>query len=323
MSLIENALKLLEVKSRKAIEIAKNQIISSRVESKILRKALDYYAQNLDDSLHPGILALACESIGKCNEEPIPIQVAMLFLTAAIDIHDDIIDESVVKNGKATVFGKFGKDVALLVGDGMLLKGMTLLYNNEEALLCDKIATIITTIQNTFFEAGDAHIMELSFRERANINPQRYYQILNRKAAILECHTRVGAIVGGASQSQIEMLGTYGRIVGLLITLRDEFVDIFESEELITRIEKGYPPLPILYSLRNPETKHYIKNILLKPKLIEKEIDTIVNTVFTDSQVRILKGKMKRLVKKALHSIRSIPKSKSLELIAMSTLEGI
>ncbi|MEM3443136.1 MAG: polyprenyl synthetase family protein, partial [Candidatus Bathyarchaeia archaeon] len=322
MSLLDDALKLLEVKSKKAIEIAKGQMISTKVESETLRKALEYYAQNLDDSLHPGILALACESIGKCNEEPIPMQVAMLFLTAAVDIHDDVIDESMIKNGRATVFGKFGKDVALLVGDGMMLKGMTLLCSLEEVLPRDRRDAVIATIQNTFFEAGDAHIMELSFRERTSINPEKYYKILNKKAAILECHTRVGAIVGGASPPQIEALGTYGRIIGLLITLRDEFIDVFEPDELINRIEKGYPPLPILYSLKSPETGHCIKDMLSRPKLIEKKIDTMVDAVFTNSKVKTLKGKMEQLVKKALQNIKNIPEGKPLELIALSALEG-
>lgn len=324
MSLLEKALQLLEAKSKKAIELAKIEMLSVNVKDKKLREALEYYACNLDDSLHPGIIALAYESVGMHVGIPVEIQLAMLFLTSAIDIHDDVIDESLTKNGRPTIFGKFGRDIALLVGDGMFLKGMSILHNCKEIVPYRRIDAIISTVLSSFFEAGDAHVTEVFLRIRGNVSPRRYYNILNKKAAILECHTRIGAIAGGASFSQIGMLGKYGRLIGLLILLRDEFIDIFEPEELIARIKKGYPPLPVLYSLKNPKIGKFVKEIMSQPKSVkEEELATFIDTIFEDASVAIFRKRMEKLVEEALNSINNIPRNEELKLIALSTMEGL
>lgn len=324
MSLLEKALQLLEAKSKKAIEMAKNEMLSVNVKDRRLKDALEYYAWNLDDSLHPGILALAYESVGKHAGIPVEIQAAMLFLTSAIDIHDDIIDESLTKNGRPTIFGKFGRDIALLVGDGMLLKGMSILYDCREMSPRWKMDAVISTVLSSFYEAGDAHAMEILFKTRGNTSPQRYYNILNKKAAILECHTRIGAIVGGASSSQIKMLGRYGRLIGLLILLRDEFIDIFEPEELVTRIQKGYPPLPVLYSLKNPKIGKFVRDIMFKSKFVkEEETNTFINTILEDTMITAFRKKMEKLVEEALNSISKVPRNEKLKIIALSTIEGL
>lgn len=323
MSLMKKALKLLEIKSERAIKKTKTEMLSIDVEDKRLREAIRYYAHNLDDSLHPGILAIAYESIGKHVNEPVEIQVAMLFLTSAVDIHDDVIDESYTKNGRPTIFGKFGRNIALLVGDGMLLKGMSLLYNCKKMLQSNKMKAIISTIQNTFFEAGDAHSMETFFKIRGNSSIWRYYRILNKKAAILECHTRIGAIVGDASRSQIKVLGKYGRLIGLLLTLRDEFIDVFEPEEVMSRIKKGYPPLPLLFSLENPKTRRFMRNIMSQKEFTIEKVNTLISLILEDNMVMTFRRKMEDLVVKALKHIEEIPINENLKILALSTIEGI
>jgi geranylgeranyl pyrophosphate synthase len=66
-----------------------------------------------NDTTRPGVLALAYEAVGGKAEEVVPLQTAMLFIDAAMDIHDDIIDKSIIKGSKETLYGKFGEETAL------------------------------------------------------------------------------------------------------------------------------------------------------------------------------------------------------------------
>ncbi|MDH5793906.1 MAG: polyprenyl synthetase family protein, partial [Candidatus Bathyarchaeota archaeon] len=122
--LIVQVQRLLEERSRKSLDIAKREVLQEEMKCKEINDAFEYYAGNWNDVIHPGLLSIACEAAGGDADKSIPMQVVMLLLTAAVDIHDDIIDESNTKYGKPTVFAKFGKDIALLVGDALLMKAL-------------------------------------------------------------------------------------------------------------------------------------------------------------------------------------------------------
>lgn len=320
---MEEASKILGIKSRKALEIAKQQLLLDKTESEKLCQALEYYAKNWDDTLHPGMIAVVCEAVGGDVEESLWMQVAMLFLTAAIDIHDDIIDGSQIKNGKYTVFGKFGKDVTLLVGDGIMMKGMTMLHKYGRKFPARTMEAIVSTIETTFTEAGIAHTLELSFRGKTDLNPEKYFYVLKKKAAILEAHTRIGALIGRGTQTDIKALGEYGRILGTLITLRDEFIDIFEAQELNDRIKNGYLPLPLLYAFENPQAKVKVMNILSKPKILEEDMELIVDIVFKEKKVESLKNEMKSLAKRALQIASNLTENTKLNLLITASLEDL
>jgi geranylgeranyl pyrophosphate synthase len=130
--LIEQVQRLLEERSQKSLEIAKKEILQEKMECKEINDAFMYYVRDWNDVIHPGLISIACEAVGGNVEKAIPIQVVMLLLSAAVDIHDDIIDESKTKYGKPTVFARFGKDIALLVGDAFLMKALVLLHKLEK-----------------------------------------------------------------------------------------------------------------------------------------------------------------------------------------------
>ena len=259
--LMGKVLEIFRERSTKPLDLARKEILEMNIESQKAREALKYYTKNWDDITHPGILSIACEAVGGNPVDAIPIQVVMLLLAAAIDIHDDIIDQSKIKNGKPTIFGKFGKDMALLVGDALLMKSFTLLYKCEEKFPQKTVSALFDTIENTLFEMGNAHLLEINFKGRLDVIPDEYLKVIEKKAANVEAQTRIGAIIGRSTKNEIEALGKYGRILGILITLREEFIDVFEPEELHNRMKNECLPLPILYAFQNPRVK---KKILKK-----------------------------------------------------------
>jgi geranylgeranyl pyrophosphate synthase len=322
-TLMKQTLEILERISKKALELAKQQLLLDQIENKKLRQSLEYYAKNWDDTLHPGIIAIACEAVGGNVKESLSMQVPMLFLTAAIDIHDDVIDGSKIKNARQTVFGKFGKDLALLVGDGLLLKGMTLLYKNGRKLPTETMGVIILAIETAFTEAGDAHALEISFKRKLDLNPKQYFQVIKKKASILEAHTRIGALVGKGTQNETKILSEYGRILGTLIALRDEFIDLFEPQELSDRMKNGCLPLPIIYAFRNLAAKEKIIKILSRPKISEKDTELIVDTVFKNKEVELLINTMKNMAERALQIVSDVHQSQTLKLLIKASIEDI
>ena len=305
--LIEQVQRFLEERSRKALDIAKKEVLQEKMKCKEINDAFEYYAENWNDVIHPGLLSIACEAAGGDIDKSIPIQVVMLLLTAAVDIHDDIIDESNTKYGKPTVFARFGKEIALLVGDALLMKALVLLHKLERQFKLEKIDAIWNIIGSRFFELGDAEALEASLKGNVDISPEEWFQILKMKASTFEAHMRIGAIVGDGEQGIVDLLGNYGRALGILLSIREDFIDVFEPDELQNRIRNECLPLPILYAFKNPQTKKNILDYLSKQNISDKDAERIVEIVFEEESVEMLRNIVKRMAEEACNNITNIP----------------
>jgi geranylgeranyl diphosphate synthase type I len=279
--IMEQMQKILEERGRKALEMAKQTVLQEEIECKEVREALKYFIiEYWHDVARPALLSLACEAVGGDPDITTPIAVPMILISGAIDIHDDIIDQSKVKGSRPTVLGKFGKDVALLVGDALLFKGFTLIHEAvEKGIPAQKVAVITNIIGRTFFELGDAEALELQFRGRIDITPEESLRVVRKKAADVEAYTRISALLGGGSKEEIEALGEYGRLLGMLVLLRDDLIDMIDLEESVHRIKKEHLSLPILYALQKPEIKITFSPLLLKKKITKKDAENILAVV--------------------------------------------
>lgn len=259
--------KLLQERGKEGLELSRKMALEEKIESKEAREALEYFMNEYwHDYTSSGLLSLVCEAVGGDPKITIPVAVSLTLISGAIDLHDDIIDQSENKGNKATVYGKFGKEIALLVGDALLFKGFTSLFDAvEKGVPTEKVVAISNIINKTFYELGNAEVLELQFRGRTDITPEEYLRVVRKKGADLEAYTRISAILGGASEETIEALGEYGRILGMLIILRDDMIDMLDPEETIHRIQKEHINIAILYALQNPEMDPEIKSILQKP----------------------------------------------------------
>ncbi len=308
----------------KALEIAKKEMLREDTESKEAREALTYFmTQFWHDLARPSLLSMVCQAVGGNPEVTTSIGVPMILISGALSIHDDIIDKTKAKGGYPTVYGKFGEDVALLVGDALLFKGFLLINSVPEETVPRKDMSLITGIvKDMFFELGDAEALELHLRGRIDVLPGKYLRIVRKKAADVEAHTRIGAVLGRGSEEQIESMGYYGRMLGMMIILRDDWIDLMDLEESRNRIKKESLPLPILYALQDSNINARLRAILLKGTLRRRDAQEILITVQNSKAMKLYFNLTHRL---AAHAISGLKSAKSdsiqdLELLVKATL---
>jgi geranylgeranyl pyrophosphate synthase len=322
--LAEEARLLLAKKGAEAYKKAEKIIISEKIQCRVVRDAMHYFMKEWSEVYHPGLLAIACESVGGNPRSTVDIGASLLLLLSNAHIHDDIIDKSRVKGGKLTVYGKFGKDMALLVGDAFLFEGLLHLHQSCDKLPEDKKKMIIELIKTAFFEIGCGEAIEAISRKKHDLLPEKCLEYLNMRAAVAEAIMRIGAIIGNGNEKEIEILGHYGRTLGWLSAIREEFIDVFEQEELKNRYTHEILPLPILYGLRDKPTKEKIIGILQKKKITEEDAYTIAELVIDSEEIRKLKSDMQALIKEEKELLRSIKRNQiTLEILLDSTIEDI
>jgi len=307
--IMEQVQKILEERGRKALEMARQTILQEEIECKEVREALKYFmTEYWHDLARPALLSLACEAVGGDPEITTPIAIPMTLISGAIDIHDDIIDQSKVKGSRPTVLGKFGKDIAILVGDALLFKGFTLLHKAvEKGIPAEKVAVIVDIIKRTFFELGDAEALELQFRGQMDIAPEEYLHVVRKKAADVEAHTRISAVLGNGTGREIEALGEYGRLLGMLIILRDDLIDIHDCKEFIHRVKKEHFPLPLLYALKSSsEIRSELASIFPKVKITKKDMQKLLKNIDTVGGYEQVQKLMEETGKRAISHLEKL-----------------
>lgn len=318
----EQLLELLHERGKEALELARKTVLEEKIESKEAQEALKYFITECWHNVtRPALLSLVCEAVGGDPDITKSVGVSITLISGATGIHDDIIDKSKIKGSRPTVPAKFGQDIALLVGDALLFKGFNVLYKAvEKGVSAEKIATISDTINNTFFELGDAEALSLHFRGRTDVTPEDYLYIVRKKAADIEAYTRIGAILGDGSEEEVEALGEYGRLLGMLAILRADMIDMFDLKETIHRIKKEHLSLVILYALQNPEMLSLLRDRLKKVKT-QKDAEKLSTFVDEAGGYARMEECMNKLAEEAYSKIEKIEHNKKyLELLVQGTL---
>ena len=304
--LMQTVKEIVEKRGKAAIEKAQEEILGLKYDGGAVSSALEYFAkETLHGSLpvFPALISLSCEAVGGRPEKTTAIGAAMMLMAIAADIHDDIIDKSTTKYGKKTVVGKFGRDVALLTGDALLFHGLVLLNRECESLSKKQKEAIVGITSEAFLEVSNAEANETFLRKKPDLTPQECFELIRQKAVVPEVHCKIGGVLGNADEVTVEALGRYGRAFGVVSTIRDEFIDLVEQPELLSRMTYECPPLPMLYALRNQKIRDEIGAFGEGSKLKQKSVNKIVEIILGSEEVQELKKEFDLEIKCGLQSV--------------------
>jgi geranylgeranyl pyrophosphate synthase len=109
---------------------------------------------------------------------------------------------------------------------------------------------------------------------------------------------QLGAMLGGGAKEEIEALTKFGRILGTLAALREEFIDIYETQELSQRFKNECLPIPILYALEDTDSKR-IEKILSERKIGKGQSVELLSLISRSRRVKALKDEMAAMIENA------------------------
>jgi geranylgeranyl pyrophosphate synthase len=314
---------LLSKRGKRAFEKAQKIILESKVENHSVREALCYFVRDVwHDLEYPGFMALACMAVGGKPEKTVQLGASLTLLKAAMDIHDDIIDGQIVKASKPTLFGKYGQDLSIIAGDVLFYEGLMQLNKAILQLPEKERQTIADLVKKALFEVGTGVASEVNHRGDFNLLKEDLMKIITQKSACADMHARLGGIIGGGSKEEVDALGRFGRLFGVLTNIRDEFIDIYESEELQNRKDKECLPLPLLFAFQENNIKSKIVPILRKKRLSDEDSQRILNIISQSQGIKDLKNHMDKLKEKTLTSLKII-RDRKYALLLSSLLDPI
>ena len=140
-------------------------------------------------------------------------------------IHDDIMDEASLRRGCETVHKKWSNNEAILSGD--------LLYALVNKLLATSEVTSSETqtiFHQTAIEVCEGQAMDMDFEKRSDVSIDEYLLMIKLKTAVLvACALKIGALIGGAKDSDANQLYEFGINLGVAFQIHDDILDVYPS----------------------------------------------------------------------------------------------
>lgn len=139
-------------------------------------------------------------------------------------IHDDIMDKAPLRRGRETVHQKYGENTAILAGDVMLIAAYEIMNNVS--------LTVIRQVQRLFNstakEVCEGQQYDMDFEKQDNVSFDQYLRMIELKTSVLlAASLKLGAILGGASQRNQDLVYEFGRKLGLAFQVQDDYLDAF------------------------------------------------------------------------------------------------
>lgn len=314
--------KLFNERGKKSLKEAAASILQEKIECDESREALSHFMSHWRDVVRPSLISLACEAVGGDPSITVPIGKSLTLLSGATDIHDDIIDKTMVKGKRKTVLGEFGGDIALMAGDALIFEGFVALFEGLARLGIspEKKLAIVHTVKELYFEMFDGEALELRFRARMDIKPDEYLYVVRKKAADVEACMRVGTMLGDGSKEQVDAVGGYGRLLGTMVLLRNDLEDMLDLNLLNLRIKNESLPLPILYALENDKKKEEIIAILKKEKVSKREAERLLKLISGAGGIKKLEKLFMNIKNQARMKIEKLKSSRIFRTILEATV---
>ena len=213
----------------------------------MLEQVLSHIRQRGGKRMRPMLILLTAKNYGEVSDVTQNAALGLELLHTASLVHDDVVDESSERRGQPSVNASYNNKVAVLVGDYILSTALLRVALSDNHIIVQELAELGRTLA-----AGE--ILQLSNISNQEISEDVYYQVINKKTAVLfEACCKLGAISVGASQDVIEKAAKFGHNIGMIFQIRDDIFDYFDSTEIGkptgNDMLEGKLTLPIIYSL--------------------------------------------------------------------------
>ena len=210
----------------------------------------------LGKKLRPIFCLLACRAAGGNPEAILPAASALELLHNFSLIHDDIEDETSLRHHRPTVWKLWGLPQGVNTGDAMLALAHMALYELEaRGMAAFKVLQAAQILDETCLELCEGQYLDMSFDSRRDIGVDDYVTMVSKKTgALFEASFKMGALLGSAGDSLQGPLGRFGRKMGLVFQIRDDFLGIWGEERHTGKpwaadIRRKKKTLPIIYAL--------------------------------------------------------------------------
>ncbi|MBX3622498.1 MAG: octaprenyl diphosphate synthase [Rhizobacter sp.] len=204
--------------------------------------------------IRPMLVLLFSNALGFRGRERFELAAIVEFIHTATLLHDDVVDESALRRGRATANALFGNAASVLVGDFLYSRAFQMMVSVDRLRVLDVLADATNVI-------AEGEVLQLMNMHDPDLAVDDYLKVIRFKTAkLFEASARLGAVLAGVSPEVEEACAAYGRSLGTAFQLVDDLLDYEGSTTELGKnvgddLREGKPTLPLLIAMeRAPES---------------------------------------------------------------------
>ena len=243
-------------------------------EPEQLYSPIEYTIENGGKRMRPLLVLLGCKVFSESIDQAVHPALAIELFHNFTLVHDDIMDNAPIRRGQPTVHKKWNDNVAILSGDALFIKSYQELIKTRHEVL----APVLDIFNRTALEICEGQQLDMEFEKRQHVSISEYIQMItNKTAVLLGCSLQVGALIGGASPMQAQLLYDFGLNAGIAFQLQDDILDVFGESQKVGKQKGGD-------ILANKKTFLLLKAMELASSEQQKKFEDLLNTSRADDE---------------------------------------
>ncbi len=256
--------------------------------------------------LRPAMLLLVAGALGYSGQQRFTMAAVVEFIHTATLLHDDVVDESTLRRGRATANEVFGNPASVLVGDFLYSRAFQMMVETSQMRIMQILADATNVI-------AEGEVMQLMNMHDASLDEAGYLQVIRSKTAkLFEASARLAAVLAGSNALVEAACATYGQALGTAFQIIDDVLDYDGDtaemgKNLGDDLREGKATLPLIAAMqRGTETEASTVRKAIENGSTE-QLDTIANIVRKTGALEVARNAAAAEAQRAIDALQQLP----------------
>lgn len=274
----------------------------------MLDRVTQYILKRKGKQMRPMFVFLSAGLTGEITESTYRGASLVELLHTASLVHDDVVDDAYERRGFFSVNALWKNKVAVLVGDFLLSKGMSIAVKHDEL-------NLLQIMSDAVEEMSEGELLQIEKARKLDIKESIYFEIIRKKtASLIASCCACGASSAGASKEIIEKLYLFGEKVGIAFQIKDDLFDFGLDDvgkPVGNDIKEKKMTLPLILALEECSTaeKRRVINLVKNHNDDTEKISEVINFVRRSNGLDLAEKRMLQYQQEAFDILDSFPKS--------------
>jgi octaprenyl-diphosphate synthase len=274
----------------------------------LLDRIMRFIIRRKGKQMRPMFVFLAAKISGGITETTYRAASLIELLHTATLVHDDVVDNSMVRRNFFSINALWKNKIAVLVGDYLLSKGLLLSVEHGDYRILEITSRAVK-------EMSEGELLQMEKARHLDISEDIYFEIIRAKtASLLSAACAAGAFSSTESQDASNHFRRFGEKVGIAFQIKDDLFD-YGAEQIGKPtgidIKEKKMTLPLIYTLQHADkaTKRRIIYIVKNQSTDRKKVEEVIAIVQSSGGIEYAAKKMHAYKDEALALLQEYPES--------------
>ena len=283
-----------------------NSVILERMQSEIplIPRLAGHLISGGGKRLRPMLTLAGAELVGYQGTRHHKLSAAVEFIHTATLLHDDVVDGSELRRGKAAANIIFGNPATVLVGDFLFSRAFELMTE-------DGSLKVLRILSNASAVIAEGEVYQLTAQRKIDTSEERYLQIIRAKtAALFAAASQISAVVAECGEEQERALEDYGRNLGVAFQLIDDAIDYDSNAAEMGKdqgddFREGKMTLPVIlaYARGNDTERQFWKDAIIGHRTSDDDLSYAIELINKHGALEDTRERARHFAQRAINAI--------------------